>query len=382
MNPVTEADVKRLLEEESDVCVSIYMPTVKSGPEIQQNPIKFKNALRKAEKALQERVDHKRVKRMLAPAEKLLEETRFWNQQSLGLAVHLSDGFFHTYRLAIPVQDLITIGKRFHLKPMLALLDMRARFYVLVLSQNLIQLLDCTPYSVSPMEVPSMPHDIADALREESEKQLQFHTGTGSAKGGRAAAFHGQGAGKDARKDKLLRYFRTVNSLLVEVLKNQDVPLVLACVDYLFPIYQEANTYARLYSEALTGNFEEERSENVKDQAWELVKPHFQKYQEEALREFRELAHTERTSEDLRKILPASFEGRVQALFVNVGEYMWGRYDPVENQVVLHESKESGDEDLMNLAATETLRKGGSVHVVTRDEISVSGKLVFAVFRY
>jgi len=382
MNPVTEADVKRLLEEESDVCVSIYMPTVKSGPEIQQNPIKFKNALRKAEKALQERVDHKRVKRMLAPAEKLLEETRFWNQQSLGLAVHLSDGFFHTYRLAIPVQDLITIGKRFHLKPMLALLDVRARFYVLVLSQNLIQLLDCTPYSVSPMEVPSMPHDIADALREESEKQLQFHTGTGSAKGGRAAAFHGQGAGKDARKDKLLRYFRTVNSHLEEVLKNQDVPLVLACVDYLFPIYQEANTYARLYSEALTGNFEEERSENVKDQAWELVKPHFQKYQEEALREFRELAHTERTSEDLRKILPASFEGRVQALFVNVGEYMWGQYDPVENQVVLHESKESGDEDLMNLAATETLRKGGSVHVVTRDEISVSGKLVFAVFRY
>jgi len=382
MNPVTEADVKRLLEEESDVCVSIYMPTVKSGPEIQQNPIKFKNALRKAEKALQERVDHKRAEKMLAPAEKLLEETRFWNQQSLGLAVHLSDGFFHTYRLAIPVQDLITIGKRFHLKPMLALLDMRARFYVLVLSQNLIQLLDCTPYSVSPMEVPSMPHDIADALREESEKQLQFHTGTGSAKGGRAAAFHGQGAGKDARKDKLLRYFRTVNSHLEKVLKNQDAPLVLACVDYLFPIYQEANTYARLYSEALTGNFEEERSENVKDQAWELVKPHFQKYQEEALREFRELAHTERTSEDLRKILPASFEGRVQALFVNVGEYMWGQYDPVENQVVLHESKESGDEDLMNLAATETLRKGGSVHVVTRDEISVSGKLVFAVFRY
>jgi hypothetical protein len=382
MNPVTEADVKRLLEEESDVCVSIYMPTVKSGPEIQQNPIKFKNALRKAEKALHERVDHKRAKRMLAPAEKLLEETRFWNQQSLGLAVHLSDGFFHTYRLAIPVQDLITIGKRFHLKPMLALLDMRARFYVLVLSQNLIQLLDCTPYSVSPMEVPSMPHDIADALQEESEKQLQFHTGTGSAKGGRAAAFHGQGAGKDVRKDKLLRYFRTVNSHLEEVLKNQDVPLVLACVDYLFPIYQEANTFARLYSEALTGNFEEERPESVKDQAWELVKPHFQKYQEEALREFRELAHTERTSEDLRKILPASFEGRVQALFVNVGEYMWGRYDPVENQVVLHESKESGDEDLMNLAATETLRKGGSVHVVTRDEISVSGKLVFAVFRY
>lgn len=382
MNPVTEADVRRLLEEESDACVSIYMPTVKSGPEIQQNPIKFKNALRKAEKALQERVDDKKAKRMLAPAEKLLEETRFWNQQSLGLAVHLSDGFFHTYRLAIPVPDLITIGKRFHLKPMLALLDMRARFYVLVLSQNMIQLLDCTPYSVSPMEVPSMPDDIADALQEESEKQLQFHTGTGSAKGGRAAAFHGQGAGKDVRKDKLLRYFRKVNGHLVEVLKKQDAPLVLACVDYLFPIYQEANTYARLYPEVLTGNFEEERPENVKDQAWELVKPHFQKYQEEALREFRELAHTERTSEDLRKILPASFEGRVQALFVNVGEYVWGQYDAVGNQVVLHESKESGDEDLMNLAATETLRKGGSVHVVTRDELSVSGKLVFAVFRY
>ena len=382
MNSVTEVDVKRLLEEESDACVSIYMPTVSSGPEIQQNPIKFKNALRKAGKALQGSVDDKRAKRMLAPAEKLLEETRFWNQQSLGLAVHLSDGFFRTYRLAIPVQDLITIGKRFHLKPMLALLDMRARFYVLMLSQNMIQLLDCTPYSVSPMEVPSMPVDIADALQEESEKQLQFHTGTGSAKGGRAAAFHGQGAGKDVRKDKLLRYFRTVNGHLVEVLKNQDVPLVLACVDYLFPIYQEANTYARLYPEALTGNYEEERPENVKDQAWELVKPHFKKHHEEALLKFRELAHTERTSEDLRKILPASFEGRVQALFVNVGEHVWGQYDAVGNQAVLHESKESGDEDLMDLAATETLRKGGSVHVVTTDEISVSGKLVFAVFRY
>ena len=43
------ADLKALIETEGEWCVSILMPTVRTGTEVQQNPIRFRNLLREAE---------------------------------------------------------------------------------------------------------------------------------------------------------------------------------------------------------------------------------------------------------------------------------------------------------------------------------------------
>ena len=54
MDSLTREDIKTLIETQGEWCVSLFMPTVRAGAEVQQNPIRFKNLLRQAEERLAE----------------------------------------------------------------------------------------------------------------------------------------------------------------------------------------------------------------------------------------------------------------------------------------------------------------------------------------
>jgi hypothetical protein len=60
---------------------------------------------------------------------------------------------------------------------------------------------------------------------------------------------------------------------------------------------------------------------------------------------------------------------------------VWGRFDPEKDRVDVHESPEPDDEDLLDLAAMESLIKGGTVYAVRPEEVPDQVPLA-AVFRY
>ncbi len=137
MDSLTPDDLRTLLETQGEWCVSIYMPTVRAGSEILQNPIRFKNLLRNAE----ERLIKMGLRRSdaadyLAPAAEVLSDTDFWRHQSDGLALFLGPDQLRTFRLPMPFDELVVVTQRFHLKRLLPLLNERPVFYVLALSQN------------------------------------------------------------------------------------------------------------------------------------------------------------------------------------------------------------------------------------------------------
>ena len=52
MDILTRAELEQLMRKEQPGCVSIYLPTHRTGVETQQDPIRLKNLLREAEKQL------------------------------------------------------------------------------------------------------------------------------------------------------------------------------------------------------------------------------------------------------------------------------------------------------------------------------------------
>ena len=178
-------EMKRLMEHEAEVCVSFYLPTFMKGKETQQNPLRFKNQLRTAEKRF-----HKLgygpsdTADVLAPAEGLLKNPDFWRNQDQGLAVFLSRGIFHTFRLPISFEELVVVTGRFHIAPLLPWVLNNRIFYLLALSQKRSRLFRCTRQKIQELDPEYMPLGISDTLRyRETEKQLQFHTGTGAGGG-------------------------------------------------------------------------------------------------------------------------------------------------------------------------------------------------------
>lgn len=383
MDAFARDDLATLVEKREGPCVSIFLPTHRAAAKSQEDRIRFKNLLRQAEeRLLAGGMRSSAAREFLAPGQELLNESLFWQGQSDGLAVFLGERMVRHYRLPLAFAELLVASDRFHVRPLLPLASGDGRFYVLGISQKEVRLLRGTRHSVSAVDLDSLPRSLADALKyDQLEKQLQYHTGAPERGARRAAMFHGQGVGIDDNKDRLLRYFRQIDGALHELVQNQRAPLVLAGVEYYFPIYREANTYPHLLDAGIPGNPEGLRAEELHAPAWRIVEPYFQRALEDARAQYRQLAGTGRTSNNVTEIVPAAYHGRVESLFVAVGTHEWGRFNPNGEGVQVHPQADPGDDDLLDLAVIQTLLNRGAVYAVEWDKVPDSAPLA-AVFRY
>lgn len=387
MDILTRTELEQLMRKEQQWCVSIYMPTHRTGAETQQDPIRLKNLLGEAEKHLSARgVSTRDVQKMLEPVSKFLQDSYFWQHQSDGLAIFLSSDNVRSYRLPLNFEELVVVMDHFHIKPLLPLFTGDGQFYILALSQNEVRLLNGTRYSVSEVDIGQVVGSLDEAIpSDDHQVNLQLHSSgaAGGMTGESSVTFHGQGGGSESAKNDLLRYFRLVADGLTEFLQGDQVPLVLAAVEYLLPIYKEANTYPNLIDMVIKGNPELLSADELHKSAWDIIRPLFQAAQEEAVAHYQQLAGqaSERVADTLEKIVPAAYQGRVETLFVAAGVQQWGVYNPVTNEIELHDQIESGDEPLLDLAAVQTYLKGGIVYAVVPEKVP-GGTSAAAVLRY
>ncbi len=382
MDSLTATEVKQLSDVAGTECVSIFLPTHRTGTQMQQDPIRLKNLLREAERQLVEAGSPApAAKTMLEPAYSLLAEGHFWQHQSDGLAMFAAADRFHSYRVPIRFDELAIVAKRFHLKPLFPLLTGDGHFFVLALSQNEVRMLEATRYSIDEIEIEQLPLNLKEVLGQDERQRLQFHTRSGEREGKRAAMFHGHGPGQEYTKEQLEKFFRRVDVAVCDYLQEDRAPLVLAGVDYYFPVYRAISRYAQLAREGVAGSPDRSRPEELHALAWPLVEPVFRQARETALARFRQLAGTGRTATDIAEILPAVSHGRVEVLFVATDRQQWGTFDDQGQEVLLHETSHGRNEDLLDRAAVNTYLNGGVVYAMKSSELP-DGVPLAAVYRY
>jgi hypothetical protein len=388
MNILSNRELRALMEQQNGLCISMFLPTHRAGMETQQNPLRLRHQIREAEHHLHLNNLHaSQVEALLEPIQALLEAEQFWLHPGDGLALFRSSDLFRTYWLPCHFKEQVIVTRHFYLKPLLPFLTGDGHFYILALSQNEIRLLEGTHYSVSEVALPeTVPHSLAEAMKyDEPENELQYHSSSSGAsigKGGRRATiFHGQGVGTDDEKANILRYFQQIDRGLHELLRDEKAPLVFAGVAYLFPIYREANTYPHLLDEGVPGNPDKLSPETLHKQAWAVVEPTFLRTLQEASASYRAYAATERASDNLREIVPAAYFGRIESLFIAIDQEQWGTFHLTTNTLHVHREGRFNDDDLLDIAATQTLLHGGSVYAV--EHVHMPGERpLAAVFRY
>lgn len=383
MDLFAHSELRRLSRTNGQWCVSIFVPTHRAGIEVQQGPIRLKNLLGVAERQLNSAgLRSSETATLLEPANALLRDSLFWQHQSDGLAVFASAGQLERYRVPLRLDEQVIVAKRFQLKPLLPLLTGDGHFFILALSQNEVRLMEATRYSIDELDVEQLPPDLRQSLGlGEAERRLQFHTGAAERGGQRAAMFHGHGQGQEQVKELLEKYFRKVDAAVCGFLEDDRAPLVLAGVDYYFPIYQSVSRYAQLMSDGVAGNPELLRPDELHSRAWPLVEPVFRQARETALARFRQLNGTGRTSTNVTEAVPAALQGRIEVLFVATDQQQWGLFDSDRQAVVLHEVSDAGNEDLLDFAAIATSLNGGKVYAIPSGEMP-DGAVLAAVYRF
>ncbi|KAB3530546.1 baeRF7 domain-containing protein [Alkaliphilus serpentinus] len=376
MKLFTRQQLARLTESKEGHHISLYVPTEVKGEE-KLGRIKLKNLLAEARDILKAKnLRGKTIDDLLSPAEKLLEDRMFWSYQSQGLAIFLREDFFQYYQVPIQLSQQVTVGNFFNVKPLFPLYNGDQKFYVLALSQNSIRLLQCTSQLYQELPLEDVPKSLEEAMRYDVyQKHIEMF-----GQGGEGVAYHGQGYGMENTKDQVLRFFYDIDSGVRKILQREEAPLILAGVEYLFPIYREANSYHNLMDEGIVGNPDEKTSKELHKRALTIIEPYYRSQRKEALEEFSNLLGTGKTSGSLEEVLNASLAKRIDKLFVAKDKILYGRLDGY-GKVQLHEKIQTDSEDLLNIAALQTLANGGRVYALEEDRLPTEEPIA-AIYRY
>ena len=385
MKLISVEEFQHLLEQPDGVSISIYMPTETSGKETQQNTIRFKNLVRRADQTIVEQglMRAREARDLLRPVQELIDDVPFWQHQREGLAVFVSPKLFRRYRVPIRFRELVEVENRFHLKPLLRLLSCDGEFGILSLSRKNVRLFQSTRFRIDEIDLGDTPTSVIDVMGTgPGERGLQWRSAASSGRGEHSALFHGHGRDDEDLTPELRKMLAAVDRSVCGRLRPPSIPLLLVGPEDLLSIYRGLSDYPGLHADELKLNASEMKNDELRERAWSVVGPHFQREQERIAERFRQLSGTGMASSSLNEIVPATHDGRVEALFVARGQYRWGLYDPDTREVAVQGQPGNGAQDLLDLAAVQTLRHQGKVYVVESESVPNDGAPIAAVYRY
>jgi hypothetical protein len=382
--PLSQDDFRALAGRREDNCITLYMPTHKSGVEVneRQDAILFKQMLQEVQQQLlQKGVARDIVETMLQPGFDLQQDDDFWRRQQNGLAIFITRDQCKYFKLPYSVKRQCYINHSFYTSPLLPLLTSREHFYLLVISKRKATLYEADAFGMWEVPVEGMPNGIDDVVHfEEKDDQKLFRTGSSGA--GQGANYHGIGSGKPDEKANISMYMDEVDETLwKEVLSTKHIPLMLAAVDYMIPIFKKRTHYRHIVDDVLTGNFEYESVNSLYEKAREKMKPYFDEDRRQALERYGNNSGNGLTSTIAEEVIPACYYSRVDTLFVEQNAQLWGTFNEQDNKLVLHPAEQGGDECMVNAAAAKAVETGATVFMLEKDQMPADSPMA-ALMRY
>jgi len=363
-------------------CISLFLPPYRPGAQAKSMAALLKTQLQEAGRQLALlKIPEAAVTDLLEPLEELTEQEQFLIGSHWGRAIYRCSSILRQFEFIAPVNAALTVGGCFHLRPILAELDLVAEFYLLKLSKKGVELSRCAGLKAEPVEWPKGVQEtlVAALALEPPDHDLenrQMVAGTGSMRGVRFST----GSGRETQKTYLSDYYKTVDRGIRELLNGSGAPLILAGVDEDTVIYRMANTYPNLLASGVPGSSSGSMSGNsfdVLQKAYWIVRSDTVEKTAAWLREAKERSSSARFSVHLDAILHAAAEGRVERVFVDESARRMGVFD-----VAKHGGRANwGEEDLLNLAAVETISHGGGAFALPNSRMPDEAAIA-AVFRY
>lgn len=384
---ITREDLVSLSGPKEGLAVSFYLPTQRVGKPTRENSIRMKNRIKEVRDRLDERGwDDRDIDGLLAPALNLLDDYEFWQHQLDGLAMFMAEGEEHRLQVERDLPDLSVIGHRYHLKPLIPLLNQQDSFFVLAASLGKSRLFEVNREVAKEVDLPEdTPRSLAQSLRfteDDPDPTVRHQLSSRGTSREQEAASHGSGPEQPDRKAEILTFFRMLDNGVREAIAGTEKPLMFMGVEYLHPIYQEANHYPHLFDgEWVRGNPDQWGPEEIRNHSWPAVAERFERPRREAEAKYRELAGTGSTGDGLEEVILAGVDGRVDTLFVALDRARWGTFD-VEARRVSETGLNSEDaEELLDRAAVEALRTGAAVFPLPFEEMPSESE-VAAIYRF
>ncbi|HEX6894412.1 MAG TPA: hypothetical protein VF146_04015 [Bryobacteraceae bacterium] len=362
-------------------CLTILLPPYRPGEQTNSAASLLRTYCREAERQLASRgIADREVADLLDPVAKLMDAPEFDAGSHWSRALFRSPEVFTMLDGLEPLKPAIIIGGSFHIRPVLQDLQLPSFFYVLKLTQKKVELWRCAGLRAERVELPKgVPDTLEEAMEfEKPDHDLENRSAAGASTGSMRSVRFGTGSGREKAGDHVADFFKVVDRGLREMLHGKDAPLILAGVNEDAVAYRMVTAYPRLLPESIHGSGTAPMPEDeLLRRAYAILRADLRRTAAASLLDYRERRTPARFSTDLNTILRAALDGRVAWLFINEAARVSGVFDRVRRGGRVN----WGDEDLLNIAAVETILHGGSAYNLSEPQMP-DGAAGAAVFRY
>ncbi|MCF8336138.1 MAG: hypothetical protein K9H65_06020, partial [Bacteroidales bacterium] len=281
--------LERLSKERSPNSISIYMPTPKENPESKENKnrINLKNKIKLARQQLKEQgLQEDSIEEYLKPLNDIVDDALFLRNLWEGLVIFLNQNIFEYYTLPLDFKDFMYMGEDFYLLPLLRPVKENKEFYILSLNLHGVKLYKSDRFNISEVEVEEfIPEKLEEAVGFDHYKDKVYQHRSAKVGDGRTF-FHGHAKGEEEKKEEELKFLRYVDQGLQNILNNEDKPLIVASVDYIFGLFKEVTDYKHLKEENISESPKEESINGLQQKAWELIQKELDKEKEQIVQKY------------------------------------------------------------------------------------------------
>ncbi|MBA3326455.1 MAG: hypothetical protein H0T41_14710 [Rhodobacteraceae bacterium] len=290
------------------------------------------------------------------------------------------------YKVPLSLADEVVVGSGFHVKPLLPMLAADGAFHVLTITADRVRLFDASRFSLSETDSSDLPESLSEVKNEpDYENPAQAapvaRPNTASIDISNAQVYGD--SPEDWRKERLVEYVRRIASALADRLATDAVPVVLVADAETGGHFQKFSSLGSLLVGVVETNPEALDKTALHEAAYAIMQPRLDKDRQGAIERFAALhgGGDARAANSLEDVVRAAYQGRIDTLLLAEGEAAPGRYDEDTDVVATGSEDTHMGGDLLDAAAVRTLRHGGAVFVLPREELPGDAAAA-AVLRY
>ncbi|GAA2645007.1 hypothetical protein GCM10010399_93610 [Dactylosporangium fulvum] len=344
--------------------VSLLMPTHRTPPENQQDPIRLRNLLSEAKRRLD---DDEAVPQSVATQvyEEIAEAAAHVDlrQVSEGLALFASPGQVHVRLLDSPVQERVVVGNTYEVRDVVADAARRHRYWALVLSEQPTRL---------------WSGDGADLVEVHSHGFPFTHEGPG----GTTGLPRDYGQRPSAHRDERHRqFFRDITSALAEIDALDSRPVFVLGVERYLAFF--ADEWGRPIAGAVRGNYDRAGPHDVYRVLAQQLDAHTSIQQVAALEALDVARGANRFAAGLAEVWTLANQGRAAHLLVEEGFHSaaWVHGDHLHPPDQEPHRDEPGTlvDDAVDDIVEMVARNDGNVTFVRDGNLAADGRIALIV---
>jgi hypothetical protein len=362
-----------LAKGSGDGLVSILIPSHDKGPEVAQDRIRLKNAITDVDE-LMSTAGWRRTDReaRLTKARGLLADDEFWQHQGRGLAVFIDEsGSVHTIALGEPVDTLVAVCDRFHLRHLIPELAQEP-LDALVLTKGSVALFSVDAHGARQVDadLPASMEDVNWFM--DYEMQLQRHAD----RRGSAGVQHGHDP-TDRTHEDLSRFLRAVADSVPQ--DRPAGPLVVLGDDSVIADFRRV-ARREVIGLTLDGSDRADTPPALHRAVSRVIEERFAAHLSANANSGEQALGTADTVTLFPDVLTAAATGRLARLYLRQGaDPLWGRFDPTTLEAAAGADPAVGTVDLLDRVAVLARETGAEVRVT---DAPIDGHDVVGVKRF